>query len=184
MPGDCPGGKSGCFAGGRNGRVVDKPARNPRQRVRLYRETPLGQLLWYTPVLASQTHRANREHLIDENIPSIHTRIELRSKEVIALHCLHPRPSHPDQGQDATGRDAELLIVGRAVKAAGKPALVAGDLNDVAWSSTIFFRGAIVSNPSLKGWVTLKCRSASRLASRSEVMKVAGVFSPRSKLHW
>ena len=76
------------------------------------------------------------QHLIDEDIPSIHTKIELRSKEVIALHCLHPRPPRPDQGQDATERDAELLIVGREVKAAGKPALVAGDLNDVAWSST------------------------------------------------
>ena len=40
------------------------------------------------------------------------------------------------QGQDSTERDAELLVVARAVAESDEPALVAGDLNDVAWSHT------------------------------------------------
>jgi endonuclease/exonuclease/phosphatase (EEP) superfamily protein YafD len=74
--------------------------------------------------------------LVEGDIPSIHTGVELRSRERIALHCLHPRPPHPFADQDTTERDAELLIVGRAVKERDEPALVAGDLNDVAWSYT------------------------------------------------
>ncbi|MGH7964339.1 MAG: endonuclease/exonuclease/phosphatase family protein, partial [Candidatus Binatia bacterium] len=74
--------------------------------------------------------------LVEDDIPSIHTGVELRSGACVTLHCLHPRPPHPPTDQDATERDAELLIVGRAVKEADEPALVAGDLNDVAWSHT------------------------------------------------
>jgi endonuclease/exonuclease/phosphatase (EEP) superfamily protein YafD len=74
--------------------------------------------------------------LVEDDVPSIHTGVELRSGERIALHCLHPRPPHPPTDQDTTERDAELLIVGRAIKETNKPALVAGDLNDVAWSYT------------------------------------------------
>ena len=74
--------------------------------------------------------------LVEDDIPSIHTGVELKSGDCFRLHCLHPRPPHPPTDQDATERDAELLIVGRAVKETDEPALVAGDLNDVAWSDT------------------------------------------------
>lgn len=74
--------------------------------------------------------------LVENDIPSIHAGVELKSGDRIALHCLHPKPPQPAHGQDSTERDAELLIVGRAVKESDEPALVAGDLNDVAWSRT------------------------------------------------
>ncbi len=74
--------------------------------------------------------------LIEPNVPSIHTVVELESSDRIVLHCLHPEPPQPGHGQDSTERDAELLVVARAVKESGAPALVAGDLNDVAWSRT------------------------------------------------
>lgn len=74
--------------------------------------------------------------LVEDDIPPIHTGVELPSGERIRLHCLHPRPPHPPTDQDATERDAELLIVGRAVRESGEPALVVGNLNDVAWSDT------------------------------------------------
>jgi len=78
--------------------------------------------------------------LVEDDVPSIHTGVELRSGDRLRLHCLHPRPPHPPTDQDTTERDAELLIVGRAVKEANEPALVVGDLNDVAWSypTTLF----------------------------------------------
>jgi hypothetical protein len=47
---------------------------------------------------------------------------------------VHPRPPRP--AEDTEERDAELLIVGREAKAGRLPAIVAGDLNDVAWSHT------------------------------------------------
>jgi len=51
-----------------------------------------------------------------------------------SLWAVHPTPPRP--GDDTDQRDAELLIVAKEVGAQEAPAIVAGDLNDVAWSST------------------------------------------------
>jgi endonuclease/exonuclease/phosphatase (EEP) superfamily protein YafD len=72
--------------------------------------------------------------LVEEEIPSVKTGVRLRTGEVINFYGVHPRP--PDPGQDTEERDAEILIVAREVKADGKPSIIAGDLNDVAWSRT------------------------------------------------
>ncbi len=75
--------------------------------------------------------------LVEDDIPSIHTMVKLNSGREFALHCLHPRPPFPTESEQATERDAELLIVGREVKRRAElPAIVMGDLNDVAWSRT------------------------------------------------
>jgi endonuclease/exonuclease/phosphatase (EEP) superfamily protein YafD len=76
------------------------------------------------------------DFLVENDVPSIHTGVELKSGDRIELHCLHPKPPQPTDRQDATQRDAELLVVGRAVKESDQPTVVAGDLNDVAWSRT------------------------------------------------
>jgi endonuclease/exonuclease/phosphatase (EEP) superfamily protein YafD len=52
------------------------------------------------------------------------------------MRCVHPRPPAPDEASSSVERDAELLLVAKAVAAAGRPAIVIGDLNDVAWSAT------------------------------------------------
>ncbi|MEQ9639863.1 MAG: endonuclease/exonuclease/phosphatase family protein [Alphaproteobacteria bacterium] len=72
--------------------------------------------------------------LIEDEVPSVHTGLRLRNGTVVDFYGVHPRPPRP--GEDSDGRDAELLIVGREIKATGRPAIVAGDLNDVAWSHT------------------------------------------------
>jgi endonuclease/exonuclease/phosphatase (EEP) superfamily protein YafD len=73
--------------------------------------------------------------LVDEDVPSIRVTLRLRSGDTIRLYAVHPRPPLPQQGSEA--RDAELLIVGREVaEGDGRPTIVAGDLNDVAWSHT------------------------------------------------
>ena len=74
--------------------------------------------------------------LVEDHVPSIHTRVKLPSGETIALRCLHPPPPFPTVEESATNRDAELLIVGKEVKDLGDPVIVFGDLNDVAWSRT------------------------------------------------
>ncbi|HEX6083651.1 MAG TPA: endonuclease/exonuclease/phosphatase family protein [Thermoanaerobaculia bacterium] len=76
------------------------------------------------------------EFLIEDDIPSIHTRVRLPSGVEVSLHALHPRPPEPIHDQDSAPRDAELVIVGRSVAKEEGPVIVAGDLNDVAWSDT------------------------------------------------
>ena len=77
------------------------------------------------------------EFLMQDDIPSVRTAFDLPGGERIYLHGLHPRPPEPVRDQDSTPRDAELVAVGRAIRAAGdRPTVVAGDLNDVAWSPT------------------------------------------------
>ncbi|HVE70959.1 MAG TPA: endonuclease/exonuclease/phosphatase family protein [Thermoanaerobaculia bacterium] len=76
------------------------------------------------------------EFLVEDDIPSIHTRLRLRSGVEVTLHALHPRPPEPLHDQDSAARDAELVIVGKHVAEEEGPIIVAGDLNDVAWSDT------------------------------------------------
>lgn len=73
-------------------------------------------------------------YLIEDDVPSILTGLELPSGEVVDFYGLHPRPPQP--GSNAEERDAELLVVGREITDSDRPSVVAGDLNDVAWSHT------------------------------------------------
>jgi endonuclease/exonuclease/phosphatase (EEP) superfamily protein YafD len=74
--------------------------------------------------------------LVQDDVPSIHARVKLRSGKEVELRGLHPRPPVPEEDGRATERDAELLIVGKEVKGKKDPIIVLGDLNDVAWSRT------------------------------------------------
>jgi endonuclease/exonuclease/phosphatase (EEP) superfamily protein YafD len=74
--------------------------------------------------------------LVEPDVPSIHTRLRLRSGDCVEMHCIHPRPPAPGEASSSVKRDAELLIVAKTVAATGRPAIVIGDLNDVAWSAT------------------------------------------------
>jgi hypothetical protein len=74
--------------------------------------------------------------LVEPDVPSIHARVRLRSNRHIDLHCVHPRPPAPTENPSSAERDAELLLVAKAVGETGRSALVVGDLNDVAWSAT------------------------------------------------
>ena len=76
------------------------------------------------------------KYLLIDDIPSIHTQLRLPNDEVIWLYCLHPMPPSPTEADKSTTRDAELLMVGRHIKENNQTAILAGDLNDVAWSKT------------------------------------------------
>ena len=83
-----------------------------------------------------ELHDPQIKFLVEKDVPSMHAAFRLRSGQIVELHCLHPRPPYPSESDDTEERDAELLIVGKTAKAATNPVIVAGDLNDVAWSYT------------------------------------------------
>ena len=76
------------------------------------------------------------QFILDPGIPSFHGRVELPNGVLVALHFVHPKPPAPKESKTSTRRDAELLLVGRAIQHHDGPTIVAGDLNDVAWSHT------------------------------------------------
>ncbi|MBT8138273.1 MAG: endonuclease/exonuclease/phosphatase family protein [Gammaproteobacteria bacterium] len=76
------------------------------------------------------------EFLVEEDVPSIHTEVQLRCGQIVRMHFLHPAPPSPTENEESSERDAELLVVAKSVAEAVRPVIVTGDLNDVAWSHT------------------------------------------------
>jgi endonuclease/exonuclease/phosphatase (EEP) superfamily protein YafD len=89
------------------------------------------------------------QFILDPGIPSFHGRVRLPSGVEANLHFVHPKPPAPKESKTSTRRDAELLLVGRTIQAHDGPTIVAGDLNDVAWSHTseLFRRLARLLDP-------------------------------------
>lgn len=79
---------------------------------------------------------AKIEWLIQDDIPSFHMWVALPCGDQVRLHTLHPRPPAPNESEESLWRDAELLLVGKHIHQSEEPTLLAGDLNDVAWSRT------------------------------------------------
>ena len=75
------------------------------------------------------------KYLISTEIPSIVVDVEYNN-EIVRLYGLHPTPPVPQENEESTERDAEILITGKAAKDYGKACVVFGDMNDVAWSRT------------------------------------------------
>ena len=79
--------------------------------------------------------------LVEDDVPSVHTYVKLRNGKRIKLYAVHPKPPSPTQNETSTERDAELYILAKEIEHVSSPVIVAGDLNDVAWSrSTRIFQ--------------------------------------------
>lgn len=78
------------------------------------------------------------QFLVEPGVPSMHAMLVLRSGRRVRLHCVHPKPPSPSENPSSAPRDAELIAVAKSVAESeqGTPVIVAGDLNDVAWSAT------------------------------------------------
>jgi endonuclease/exonuclease/phosphatase (EEP) superfamily protein YafD len=81
-------------------------------------------------------HNAEIRYLVEDDKPSIHAYIKLNDDTKVRLHFLHPAPPSPTENKTSTERDAELLVLARSISNTEEPVIVAGDLNDVAWSKT------------------------------------------------
>ena len=75
-------------------------------------------------------------YILDPDIPSFHGCARLPGGVVVNMHFLHPKPPAPRESKTSARRDAELLVVGKIIQHHDGPTIVAGDLNDVAWSHT------------------------------------------------
>lgn len=75
-------------------------------------------------------------YLVDDRIPSITADLQTAEGNAFRLFGLHPKPPVPGESNESTERDTEILIVGKESKSCKMPVIVAGDLNDVAWSYT------------------------------------------------
>ena len=76
------------------------------------------------------------DYLVEPDKPSMQLRVRLREQEFIKLHVTHPAPPAPQENTESIERDVELLIIAKSVAKCTEPVIVAGDLNDVAWSAT------------------------------------------------
>src|SRR5262245_58818507 len=74
--------------------------------------------------------------LLKADVPSILTGVSLRSGDVITLYGLHPEPPSPTEADTSLPRDAELVLAAREIAGGERSTIIAGDLNDVAWSHT------------------------------------------------
>jgi endonuclease/exonuclease/phosphatase (EEP) superfamily protein YafD len=126
---------------------------------------PLAERYRYSVVVPQENHYgmvlysrypledARVEFLVQEDVPSIHTYVVLPSGTRVDFRGLHPRPPEPQRDQDSDARDAELLLVGQAIGSTetARPTVVAGDLNDVAWSrtTTLFLRLSGLLDPRI-----------------------------------
>lgn len=94
---------------------------------------------------------AEVRYMMEDSIPSIHAYVRLRSGERVRLYCLHPKPPVPPESNSSTKRDAELLLTGKMVEEKKEPAIVLGDMNDVAWSYTtrLFLKTSQMLDPRI-----------------------------------
>ncbi len=101
-------------------------------RVLQPQENTYGMLLFSNLQIVRHTVR----YLVEPEVPSITADIKTKNGQTFRLYCLHPKPPVPGESTESTERDAEILMVGKEAKAHKRPVIVAGDLNDVAWSYT------------------------------------------------
>jgi endonuclease/exonuclease/phosphatase (EEP) superfamily protein YafD len=73
---------------------------------------------------------------VEEDKPSMNARIGIDSKTFVNLYVMHPAPPSPSENAESTERDVELIKLAERVTDCNDRIIIAGDLNDVAWSAT------------------------------------------------
>jgi endonuclease/exonuclease/phosphatase (EEP) superfamily protein YafD len=76
---------------------------------------------------------------IKKDIPSIAADVMLTINgrlRPVKMHFLHPMPPSPTESPTSLSRDQELILLAKEIAGYDEACIVAGDLNDVAWSKT------------------------------------------------
>jgi len=103
-------------------------------RVELPRPDAYGIILYSRLPLAD----TQVQDLLQNGVPSVRTHLRLPDGHQITFYGVHPTPPIPDNYPDGVGRRGQALRkVAHTVRLDTLPSIVAGDFNDVSWSSTI-----------------------------------------------
>jgi endonuclease/exonuclease/phosphatase (EEP) superfamily protein YafD len=76
------------------------------------------------------------EYMVDSEIPSIHTQVQMKNGEWFQLYAIHPTPPMPQHNPSSTDRDTELMKTAIMSYQSKLPVIVMGDFNDVSWSDS------------------------------------------------
>lgn len=101
-----------------------------RHHVEVPYDTGYGMALYSRLQLA----QASVAEIVTDGVPSIRTVVRLPHGVWFRIYTIHPEPPVPHDHSKA--RDAEIALVGMHAREDPLPAIVTGDLNDVAWSTT------------------------------------------------
>ena len=103
-------------------------------------------LLFYSKI---RLEDAEVRHLVNEEYPSIKCRLQFENGANFWFVGVHPPPPSPTERTYSTPRDNELLVLAQEIASSQAPYLVAGDLNDVAWSYTtdLFLKRSGLQDP-------------------------------------
>lgn len=101
-------------------------------RIEMPQENTYG-LLFYSklPIEKPEVRR-----LIAQEVPSVRCHVRLEDGQSVLFFGLHPKPPAPSESIRTTEKDQELLLIAKEAANNTGPVIVAGDLNDVAWSYT------------------------------------------------
>jgi endonuclease/exonuclease/phosphatase (EEP) superfamily protein YafD len=103
-------------------------------RIELPRADAYGMILYSRLPLT----KTNVQNLLQDGVPSIRTRLALPDGRKVTFFGIHPTPPIPATYPDGLGLRGEALQkVSTVVQETERPTIVAGDFNDVSWSSTI-----------------------------------------------
>ena len=90
----------------------------------------------YGMILYSKFPLQNEEimFLQYDSVPSFHAQVSLPSGKTFEFHGIHPIPPYPNAPGPVKDEEIALVKIGKMVASNPLPAVVAGDLNDVAWA--------------------------------------------------
>ncbi len=106
--------------------------KNYPHKIEIPLENTYGMLLYSKLDL----YESSVQYLVEDTIPSIHTKLIMRSKDTIQLFAIHPAPPTPQHNPSSVDRDAEMMKIAKLSRNSDYPVIVLGDFNDVAWSET------------------------------------------------
>ncbi|RFC53396.1 endonuclease/exonuclease/phosphatase family protein [Brumimicrobium aurantiacum] len=73
-------------------------------------------------------------YFVADDVPSIEAHLKNTEGQEYLLYIAHPPPPSPTEESNSKERDGDLMCIAKRVKEIGKPTLVIGDFNTVAWS--------------------------------------------------